>query len=86
MVEVPAVVDKNGVHGRTIKSYPLAFGGLLNAQAGVIQLTTEAVLQKSKDIAYLALLADPVVENALMARNLLDTMIMSQKKFLGYLQ
>ena len=86
VVEVPAVVDKNGVHGRTIKSYPLAFGGLLNAQAGVIQLTTEAVLQKSKDIAYLALLADPVVENALMARNLLDTMIMSQKKFLGYLQ
>jgi len=53
---------------------------------GAIQMTTEAVLSKSKQNAFYALLADPVVDNAKAAASLLDTMIDSQKDFLGYLQ
>ena len=85
VVEVPAKLDKDGVHGIVLEDYPKSFGTLLNSQVGVIQLTTEAILKKSKHTAYLALLADPVVDNAISAERLLNNMIETQKDFLGYL-
>ena len=85
VVEVPAKLDKDGVHGIVLEDYPKSFGTLLNSQVGVIQLTTEAILNKSKQTAYLALLADPVVDNAISAERLLNNMIETQKDFLGYL-
>ena len=85
VVEVPAKLDKDGVHGIVLEDYPKSFGTLLNSQVGVIQLTTEAILNKSKHTAYLALLADPVVDNAISAERLLNNMIETQKDFLGYL-
>ena len=51
----------------------------------IIQLTTDAVLNKSKHSVYLALLADPIVDNANSAEKLVDTMIEFQKEYLGYL-
>ena len=48
-------------------------------------MTTEAILKKSKHDAYLALLADPVVDNATNAEKLLNNMIGTQEEFLGYL-
>ena len=86
VVEVPAIINKSGIHGKKLENYPKAFGTLLNSQVGAIQMTTEAVLSKSKQNAFYALLADPVVDNAKAAASLLDTMIDSQKDFLGYLQ
>ena len=56
VVEVPAMIDKKGIEGITLENYPKTFGSLLNLQSGVIQLTTQAVLEKSKHKAYLALL------------------------------
>ena len=85
VVEVPAKIDKNGVHGIALQGYPKSFGTLLNSQVGVIELTTEAILNKSKQSAYLALLADPVVDNAIVAEKLLNSIIETQKEFLGYL-
>ena len=85
VVEVPAKLDKDGVHGIVLEDYPKSFGTLLNSQVGVIQLTTEAILKKSKHTAYLALLADPMVDNAISAERLLNNMIETQKDFLGYL-
>ena len=85
VVEVPAKLDKDGVHGIVLEDYPKSFGTLLNSQVGAIQLTTEAILNKSKHTAYLALLADPVVDNAISAERLLNNMIETQKDFLGYL-
>ena len=59
---------------------------MLNNQVGTIQLTTDAVLKKSKNSAYQALIADPVVDNVKSASLLLDTMIDCQKEYLGYLK
>ncbi len=84
-MEVPAIIDKNGVQGQKLENYPSNFGSLLNNQASTIQLTTEAVLNKSKHSVYLALLADPIVDNANSAEKLVDTMIDFQKEYLGYL-
>jgi alpha-galactosidase/6-phospho-beta-glucosidase family protein len=54
-------------------------------QTSVIRLTAEAVLEKSKTKALKALLADPVVDNAVKAEKLLNKMIEIQKQHLGYL-
>ena len=85
VVEVPGILNKNGVTGVKLENYPSSFGTLLNNQSGVIELTTEAVLKKSKQSAYLALLADPVVDDAVAAEKLLNKMLETQKDYLGYL-
>ena len=51
----------------------------------VMRLTAEAILEKSKAKALKALLADPVVDNAITAEKMLDNMIEIQKQHLGYL-
>ncbi len=86
VVEVPATVNKTGVNGQNLVNYPKNFGALLNSQSGAIQLTTEAVLNQSKHIAKLALLADPVVTEVDGANKLLENMVAVQSKFLGYLE
>ena len=48
-------------------------------------MTTEAILNKSKNDAYHALLADPVVDNATAAEKLLNTMLELQSDYLAYL-
>ncbi len=85
VVEVPASINKKGVKGVRLDNYPKSFGSLLNAQTGTIQMTTEAVLNKSKHYVLLAMLADPVVDDALAAEKLLNTVIEFQNDFLGYL-
>jgi alpha-galactosidase len=86
VVEVPSIVNKNGIKGKKLENYPKSFGALLNSQVGAIQMTTEAVLKESKQDAYFALLSDPVVDNAKAAASLLDTMLEFQKEYLGYLK
>ena len=86
VVEVPAIINKTGIHGRKLENYPESFGSLLNSQVGTIQLTTKAILNKSKETAIHALLADPLVENPNSVTSLIDTMIAFQKEYLGYLQ
>ena len=85
-VEVPATVDKNGVHGVPLGKLPNGFAGLLQNQVAVHDLTAEAVLQKSKSLALQALLVDPIVNQYEMVDELLDTMIAYQEKWLGYLK
>ena len=86
VVEVPGILNKSGVTGVKLKNYPTKFGSLLNNQVSTIQLTTDAVINKSKDSVYLALLADPIVDNAKSAEKLLDTMLVFQKDYLEYLK
>ena len=85
VVEVPGILNKNGVKGIPLDNYPTSFGSLLNNQVGTIRLTTEAILKKSKQCVYLAMLADPVVDNVSSASKILNTMLDFQKKYLGYL-
>ena len=86
VAEVPGILNKAGVTGLKLENYPSSFGSLLNNQVSTIQLTTEAVINKSKDNAYLALLADPIVDNVKSAAKLLDNMLNFQKEYLGYLK
>ncbi len=85
IVEVPATVDKNGVHGMKI-DMPSGFGALLSTRVGVLDMTVEAALTKSKRAALQAFLVDPVVDSARAAEQILDTILSFQSDYLGYLQ
>jgi len=86
VVEVPAFINKNGASGIKLENYPKSFSTLLMNQVSVIELTTAAILQQSKDIALQALLADPVVDNVGAAEKMLDTILDLQSPYLNYLQ
>ncbi|MDR3475712.1 MAG: hypothetical protein P4M09_29040 [Devosia sp.] len=86
IVEVPAVIDANGIHGVRLDPYPKAFAALLMTQVPVNDMTTEAVLAGSKEAALQALLVDPVVHDARAAEDMLNTMLSLQEKHLGYLK
>ena len=69
-----------------LENYPKSFSTLLMNQVSVIELTTVAILEQSKDVALQALLADPVVDNVGAAEKLLDTILDLQSPYLDYLQ
>jgi alpha-galactosidase len=85
-VEVPAIVDKTGIHGIPMGELPKGYAGLLRNQASVHDLTAEAVLNKSRAAALQALLVDPMVNNYQGIEEMLDTMISYQESWLGYLK
>jgi alpha-galactosidase len=86
VVEVPATVDRNGVHGCRLGKLPRGFAGLLMNQVAVHDLTAEAIINRSKTSALQALLVDPVVGQYCGVEDLLDTMLGYQEKWLGYLE
>jgi alpha-galactosidase len=86
VVEVPGVVDRQGIHGVSLGSIPKGFAGLINNQVAVNDLTVEAALQGSRALALQALLVDPVVDDAAAAERALDAVLLYQKEYLGYIR
>ncbi len=86
VVEVPAIVDRDGVHGEKLGALPKGIAGLLNNQVAVHDLTVEAILKGSRAIALQALLVDPVVDSVRSAEQTLDTILELQKPYLSYLR
>jgi alpha-galactosidase len=86
VVEVPARVDGEGVHGVKLGPLPRGIAGLLRNQVAAIDLTVEAALRGSRELALQALLVDPVVDSVERAEALLDTMLRRQKAYLGYIR
>ena len=70
-VEVPVMVDAAGVHPVRLGPLPDGIAKLLQMQASVQQLTVEAAMQASKELALQALLIDPVVNSAVAAEKIL---------------
>lgn len=85
-VEVPAKVDKDGIHGVEMGCPPAGFLGLLTNQIGIHDLTSEAIINQSRQSALQALLVDPIVCQYTGVEEMLDMMIDYQSKWLGYLQ
>ena len=86
VVEVPATVDKHGVHGVRLGELPKAFAGLLYNQIAVHDMTAEAVLTGLKAAVVQALLVDPIVDKYAAVKDLVDTMVTLQADYLGYLK
>ena len=87
VVEVPAMVNKEGVHGIPIgDKLPKGFTGLLYNQVAIHKLTADTVLSGSREIALQALLVDPIVDKVSAAEKMLDTMLELQQDYLGYIK
>ena len=84
-VEVPANIDAQGVHGIAV-DLPAGVRGLLSNQVGIHNMTTEAILNQSRDLAVQALLVDPVVTVSRGMDDLVDHMIAEQSPWLDYLK
>lgn len=75
IVECPAIVNKNGMQAIKLGEYPKGLAALLRNQASVQDLVVEAILQKSKEIAFQALLLDPTIDDASKAEEIFDDML-----------
>jgi alpha-galactosidase len=71
-VEVPIMVDTNGIHPCSIGNLPEGIAKLLTMQASVQQLAVDAAVNASKELALQALLVDPVVNSTEAADKILE--------------
>jgi alpha-galactosidase len=83
VVECPAIVTKNGLEAIKLGDYPKGLAGLLRSQASVQDLVVEAILNKSKDLAFQALLLDPTIDNASYAQTMFEEMLEINKDFIN---
>ena len=84
-VEVPAIIDRKGVHGINV-TVPAGIGGLLSNQIAIHDLTAEAILTGSRDLVIQALLVDSVNNKCRAIPELVDVMISRQSPWLNYLK
>ena len=86
VVEVPATVDRDGLHGVPLGKLPSGFAGLLYNQVAIHDMTAEAVLTGSKAVVLQALLVDPIVGSLHAAEQTLDTILALQTPYLDYIK
>ena len=75
-VEVPAWFDASGMSRESIGSIPEPIAGTLRPWIDQLELLTDAIIQRDRDLALLALLADRTVVDVdvglAMGRELMD--------------
>ena len=81
-IEVPAIVDANGIHPEFVGSLPEGFAAQIRLQHSIQKLLVEAYQQHSKKLLLQALLLDPVVDSAINAEKLLECMLEIQAGYL----
>ena len=86
VVEVPAIINAQGVQGMEIGALPKGYASLLRSYCGVYDLTAEAIIHKKKDYVIQALLANPIVTKARNVKELVERMIDQQSQWLAYLK
>jgi alpha-galactosidase len=82
IVECPAIINKDGIHGITLGEFPKGLLAFLRMQASFQELVVEAILTQSKNIALQALLANPIIETTWQANKILEEMLKLQKKYI----
>jgi len=82
VVEVPAVVDADGLHPQHVGALPEPFAAIIRTQFAIIELVTEAYRARDRKLLLQALLLDPNVNSVENARRMLDEMLELQKDFL----
>ncbi|RPJ47538.1 MAG: alpha-glucosidase/alpha-galactosidase, partial [Chloroflexi bacterium] len=81
-VEVPVSVDAQGVHPVCLGPLPDGIAKLLHMQASCQQLSVDAAVDGSKELALQALLIDPVINSSLAAEKILNELWEWNKPFI----
>lgn len=82
IVEVPAVVDANGIHPISIGALPEPIAALCRTQITIIDRVVEAGVHGDRHAALQALLLDPHITSARQAEAILDELLTAQRDYL----
>ncbi len=86
IIEVPAIVDKNGIAPVKIGRLPEGLAGICQLQACIQNLLVEAYSQKSKHALYQAIAVDPVVDNLANAKAMMEHLLRLEAEYLPELR
>ncbi|MCE5325117.1 MAG: hypothetical protein LLG01_01755 [Planctomycetaceae bacterium] len=81
-IEVPAMVDKAGIHPIAVGPIPEPFAEYVRRQGTIVEILTEAYRTRSKKMLLQALLLDPSVNSSTAAAKMLDEMLKLQAEYL----
>ena len=82
VVEIPCAVDPAGIHGLSVPEVPSTVWGIIAAVKNYEQLAVEAAVKGSRELALMALLAHPLVQDYEIARPLLDELLEANRPYL----
>jgi 6-phospho-beta-glucosidase len=85
VIEAPSLVDRSGAKPAPIGRAPDPVRGLIVAVKQYERLTIRAAVEKSSDLARLALLANPIVHDWDAAVDLVRELVENDERHLGYL-
>jgi alpha-galactosidase len=83
IVEVPATIGADGIHGVSVGPLPDAIAAVLTARALQQELTVDAAVSGSRTSALQALVLDPLVPDSAIANAILDDAIAADPGRLG---
>lgn len=86
IVEVPAIVGKDGPEGLNIGKLPIAIASLCHRQMDIQELIVESAVRGSRAIAIQALLIDPVVPDSRTAERVFDALFEAHRDLLPTFQ
>jgi alpha-galactosidase len=75
VVEVPAIVNGDGLRALTVGALPSGITALLNTQVHIQSLVVDAAVLGRRDLALQAMLADPTVPSLYSAEKVLDELL-----------
>jgi Alpha-galactosidases/6-phospho-beta-glucosidases, family 4 of glycosyl hydrolases len=82
VVEVPAIVDGNGIHPQKTEKIPTAVAAMIATQGTIAELIYEAYTEKSRNKLLQAIMLDPTVSTYNNAVNLINEICELQKDIL----
>ena len=86
IIEVPAIVNENGLQPQKVEKLPEGVLAILRTQVSINQLLIEAFAENSKNKLLQAILLEPTVNSYNNAVSCMNEMIAIQKEYLPELK
>jgi alpha-galactosidase len=82
IVEVPAIINRSGIHGQPTESLPIGITALLQREVVTSQLCIDSVVKGDRRLALQSLLLDPTITDLDQAERVLESILTSSSRFL----
>ncbi|NTW90905.1 MAG: hypothetical protein HGA35_03100, partial [Erysipelotrichaceae bacterium] len=83
IIEVPALIDASGIHGIAMGDLPKIAAEYCRREAFLVDLCLEAIMSKKKSKYCEALLADSMIDDISVAKNLLNDYLVANKEYIS---
>lgn len=82
IVEVPAIINRSGIHGQAVGGLPQGITALLQREVVTSQLCIDAVVKGDRNLALQSLLLDPNITDLDRAEDVLEQILFDSAHFL----